>query len=228
MAKRFTDTDKWKDKWFRRLPAEFKLAYLYLLDQCDQAGVVELDADLADFQIGLSVDWPGFEAALGDRIARIDADHLLLVKFIDFQYGELSEECRAHNPVFASIKKHDLDRVFKGYSKGIQRVHNKDKDKDKDFLNKKKDEWVIPEHLDTPEIRRLLDEFAAMRQSIKKPIKSQKNTSRGLKNFDDPEHLKYAIEFCIANEYQGLKPEYRPEKANQGTQPKRKSIRLCQ
>lgn len=223
MAKRFTDTEKWKDKWFRRLPAEHKLAYLYLLDQCDQAGVIELDEELADFQIGTAIDWAGFFSECGDRVVKLDDQKAFVVKFIDYQYGELSENCRAHNPVFASIKKNKLERVFKGYSKGIQRVQ--DKDKDKDCLNNKKDEWVVPDRLDTPLVRSLLADFAAMRRDIKKPIRNLANTSRGLEKFDDPEHLIYALELCIANEWQGLKPDYRPD-GDPKRKPQKQMVRL--
>lgn len=72
--------------------------------------------------------------------------------------------------------------------------------------------WDIPERLDSPEVREALDDFAEMRRTIKKPIKSLQNSSRMLKNFEDAEHLLYAIELCIANEWQGLKPDYMPPK----------------
>lgn len=214
MAKRFTDTEKWKDKWFRQLPAEFKLAYLYLLDQCDQAGVVELDEDLAEFQIGTAIDWGAFLDSLSGRIAKLGCGKLCLIKFISYQYGELSENCRAHNPVFHSIKKHKLERVFKGYSKGIQR--GQDKDIDKDSLNKKKDEWIVPERFDCDQVRDLLDEFSQMRRDIGKPIRNPANSSKILEKFDDVPHLVHALEMCIANEWQGLKPDYRPGSNNRG------------
>ena len=115
MPKRFTDSDKWKDKWFRALRPEFKLAYLYLLDNCDHAGVIELDRELADFQIGNAIDWDDFISICGKRIAMLADDKIWLVKFIEFQYGELSENCKAHNPVYQSMEKH---RLSKGYPKG--------------------------------------------------------------------------------------------------------------
>ena len=47
--KRHTETNKWKDRWFRLLTRDHKLLYLYLLDVCDAAGVVEFDEFEASF-----------------------------------------------------------------------------------------------------------------------------------------------------------------------------------
>lgn len=54
--KRFTETGKWEDKWFRGLSPAHKLIYLYLLDVCDQAGFWEIDIEGAAFQTKLSGD----------------------------------------------------------------------------------------------------------------------------------------------------------------------------
>lgn len=219
MAKRFTDSDKWSDTWFRALSAEHKLAWLYLLDNCDTAGVIDLDKPLADFQIGTALDWDTFLANCSTRVTALKNGKLFVVRFVEFQYGKLSRDCRAHNPVFASLEKNEIenDRGSKGYSKGIQRGQDKDKDKDKDFKEKENecdfDDWIFPDGWDCPEARQALDAFAAMRRSIKKPIRSKESTSKIFKGFDDVQHLIFAAEFCEANEYQGLKPEYRPPKS---------------
>jgi hypothetical protein len=77
-------------------------------------------------------------------------------------------------------------------------------------------EWDIPEGFDTPEVRQALADFEAMRASIGKKIKSRANVSKSLRGYDSPSHLVYAIEFAIGNEYQGIKPEYRPSNVGQG------------
>ena len=48
MAKRFTDTDKWKKKWFRELKPISKCFWSYLLDNCNHAGIWEVDISLAE------------------------------------------------------------------------------------------------------------------------------------------------------------------------------------
>ena len=135
MAKRFTATEKWMDPWFRSLPADQKHGWNFLCDNCDAAGVIDLDRDVADFLIGQPVDWDGLLKAAGGRIAVIKKGKLWITGFIQFQYGHLSEECRAHKPVFALIQKHSLgNRVLDTYSMatGSHKEQEQDKEQDRD------------------------------------------------------------------------------------------------
>ena len=43
MSKRFTETAKWDDAWFRDLSGAHKLVFLYIIDRCDNAGFWEVD-----------------------------------------------------------------------------------------------------------------------------------------------------------------------------------------
>lgn len=108
MGKRFTETNKWSDKWFRALRPSYKLAWHYLTDCCDQAGVIDLDQDLADFQIGEHVDWDGFVDACGSRLRVLPSGKWFLVGFIKFQYGKLSADCRPHMPVIQLLDRHAI------------------------------------------------------------------------------------------------------------------------
>lgn len=128
MAKRFTETEKWKDPWFRKLEPRLKLLWFWMCDQCDAAGVIDPDMELAAFQLGVTVKEPDFLKFEG-RVERLENGKWFLKKFIPFQYGELSEDCRAHGPVFRSL---EINRVSKGYPKGMDTLQDKDKDKDKD------------------------------------------------------------------------------------------------
>lgn len=124
--KRFTETGKWADPWFRKLDPMAKLLWWWVCDNCDNAGVIDIDIELAAFQIGYAIPIDTL-SVFGDRITKLEGGKYFIPKFIGFQYGELSSECKAHNPVFASLEKHGL----KGYQKGIHRDQEKDKDKDK-------------------------------------------------------------------------------------------------
>jgi len=86
MTKRFTEAEKWRDKWFRALKPEFKLAWMYILDNCDCAGVIDLDEDLANFQIGCILDWENFFDLCGEtRIERMENGKWFIVRFVEYQ-----------------------------------------------------------------------------------------------------------------------------------------------
>lgn len=71
-------------------------------------------------------------------------------------------------------------------------------------------EWSIPQGWDSERLREALGAFERMRESIGKRIKDRANASMHFKSFDNADHLIYALEFAVANEYQGIKPDYRP------------------
>jgi hypothetical protein len=106
-TKRFTETEKWRDPWYRKLPPRLKCLWQYICDSCCPAGTFELDWELASFVIGESVsedDLVGF----GARIVLLPSGKRLVVKFVAFQYGSLSKECRAHDPVFKALDRHSI------------------------------------------------------------------------------------------------------------------------
>ena len=129
--KRFTETTKWDDPWFRKLTPAAKLLWQWMLDHCDSAGVIDPDLELASFQTGCSID-DGTRDELMGRIERLECGKYHILKFVAFQYGVLSDDCKAHRPVIQSLEKHQIERVSKGYPKGIQRVQETNKDTEKD------------------------------------------------------------------------------------------------
>ena len=137
--KRFTETQKWEDPWFRKLKPEMKLLWQWILDRCDNAGVIDPDMELASFQIGYQYPMDTLSKFDG-RVTKLDCGKWFIPKFIEFQYGQLSEDCKAHKPIFMSLQKHDL----KGYPKGINTLQEKEtdqekeKDKEKDMSNRKR------------------------------------------------------------------------------------------
>lgn len=59
--RRFTETHKWDDPWFRELPGSHKLVFLYILDRCNNAGFWEVDLSALAFHTKL--DPKHFEGA---------------------------------------------------------------------------------------------------------------------------------------------------------------------
>ncbi len=162
MAKRLTDSDKWKKAWFRHLSPTHKCFWQYLLDNCNNAGIWDVDFEAASFHIGDQLD--ALEAmetfrkqylpfALGKRWFVID--------FIDFQYGELKPSSNAHVSVINTLKKHGLFEVYQarkkaeldqhyenqpvsGDPRGVQdkdknKAMDKDQDPDPDLKNQEKE-----------------------------------------------------------------------------------------
>ena len=109
MAKRFTDTDKWKKQWFRKLTPKQKLFWLYILDDCNQAGIWDVDLEVASIRIGEDIDSKEMIRTLGSDIIRFDKDEKIFIpKFIEFQYGELNPNSRPHLSVIKLLEKHNL------------------------------------------------------------------------------------------------------------------------
>ncbi len=52
MANRYTNTDKWVDNWFSELSPLSKLLFMYLCDQCDIAGFLEVNIKTIAFELG--------------------------------------------------------------------------------------------------------------------------------------------------------------------------------
>lgn len=124
MPKRFTETLKWDDPWFRALSPDAKLLWFWLVDKCDLAGIIEPDFGLCEFQTGIK---QAFEkmVELESRITDLGNGKYIIDKFIEFQHGKLSRDCRAHNPAFQTLEKHGLlnenDEITLP-EKGIDRV----------------------------------------------------------------------------------------------------------
>lgn len=55
MSIRFTDTDKWGDAWFGSLSAKSKLLFMFLCDNCNIAGIIEVNKNIWSALTSLSI-----------------------------------------------------------------------------------------------------------------------------------------------------------------------------
>jgi len=121
MPKRFTETLKWDDPWFRALSPDAKLLWFWLVDKCDNAGIITPDFALCEFQTGIKKAISRM-SELETRVCEIAEGKFIICKFIEFQHGRLSRECKAHNPAFQSLEKHNMldeNGEVKSIPKGI-------------------------------------------------------------------------------------------------------------
>ena len=133
MAKRFTDNEKWKDAWFMDLPAKYKLFWLYLLDECNHAGIWKVNFKVASFYIGEHLEFSEVKRILNLRITILNDNYWYINKFIKYQYKceiqELNTRNKAHLSVLKILNEYDNFKPLVSPSLGVK---DKDKDKDKD------------------------------------------------------------------------------------------------
>lgn len=163
MAKRFTDSNKYRKKFYRNLPGAYKLLWDFLYHDCDNCGIWIVDFEMAQNYLGkdMPVDAKTALDYFNSDETRIielkGGDKWFLPGFIEFQYAHLSEKNRAHIPVIAALKKFDLlnpDLSIKEKNKGdtgpLQGAKDKaqdkemDKDKDKEAENSVNPESLVP------------------------------------------------------------------------------------
>lgn len=108
--KRFTETGKWDDPWFGELSSTAKLLWMFLCDNCDHAGVWEVNRRLADFKIGTPIAWADAAAWFGDRVRVLDGGQKwLLPKFVKFQSPNgLNPKDKFSSHVLGRLKHHGL------------------------------------------------------------------------------------------------------------------------
>lgn len=105
MAKRFTDTDKWKREWFRSLAPKAKIVFMYLCDQCDYCGIWPADFSLLTFQVGFKVSETDLHEWFGEKVVKFDSDKFFIQSFFDFQYGDAKDSFRAKQSAIARLQK---------------------------------------------------------------------------------------------------------------------------
>ena len=140
-----TDTDKWKKRFVRELSPQHKLLWFYILDDCNHAGIWDVDLEVASIRVGFDLTHDNLPSSFGEKVISFDnGDKWFIPEFIDFQYGELNPNSNVHKSVIALLEKYNLEGYLKG-SQGVQStLNNKDKDKDIVKVKAKAKRFVKP------------------------------------------------------------------------------------
>ena len=129
MAYRYTNTDKWSDKWFLGLKPLEKLLYGYLSDNCDIAGFIEINIKIWAAMIG--TNQRGIEGALKGLerglIYSEDNGCIYLKNFLKHQKNvPLNPQNKAHIGILKcfdnykyKFKKEIIDKIIEGALKGL-------------------------------------------------------------------------------------------------------------
>ena len=191
MAKRFTDSEKWKDSWFMDLPSKYKLFWLYILDECNHAGIWKVNFKVAIFYIGENLEYSEVKRTLQDRILILDDNYWYIEKFIKFQYKcdiqGLKVRNKAHLSVLNILNEYDK---FKPLVSPLLGVKDKDKDKDKDLDKEKEQDKDVLISIENCKEKYLNDE--RLKKAIKENLKIPDLESR-LTDFN--KHLETQSEY---------------------------------
>ena len=114
MAKRLTDTEKFKSKFVRSLKAPYKLLWEYILCDCNHAGIWIVDFEAARMYLGKDIrvlEKQALEAFNKEEkhvIPIDDGEKWFIVGFIEFQYGALNPKNRVHASVIKMLERYGL------------------------------------------------------------------------------------------------------------------------
>lgn len=109
MAKRFIDTNIFRDEWFCGLSKESKLFFFYFITNCDHAGVLKLNKKLCELETGIKNISISVEE-LNNCLLTIKDGLLWMPIFVKFQYPDFPKS-NVHQQVGAIkiLNSHGLD-----------------------------------------------------------------------------------------------------------------------
>jgi len=145
MAKRFTDTDLWKEDWFIKLPVEYQYFFFYVKDSCDHAGIWKANKTYFELITRYDIDIEkAFEFYNKDkeRFMKINGTRWLYKDFFVFQYGnKMNLNNRVHGSIHSiyvklGVKLTSIRGLLEHNLTSPMGLKDKDKDKDKDNIYK--------------------------------------------------------------------------------------------
>lgn len=106
MAHRLTETDKWKNPLFRKLPTNLKLFLLYALDNCDNSGVLYFDEELISFYLNEQITRQEVLKKMTHFIKEISEEKLYIRHFIYGQKNNNNEKMKKN--IDKLLEKHGI------------------------------------------------------------------------------------------------------------------------
>jgi hypothetical protein len=116
MAKRFIDTNIFDDKWFMLLKKDSKLFWIYLITNCNHAGIIEFNEPLIKFKTGLN-SLETVIKELDNRLIMLENDYYFIPKFLEYQYNNFP-----NSNVRSQISAINILRKFKLWDEEKQTV----------------------------------------------------------------------------------------------------------
>lgn len=146
MAKRFTDSEKWKKQFFRKLKPAYKCFWIFITDECSHSGIWNVDdPTVIESRIGEKIDLDTALYAFNEDEKRVlvinGGKQWFIMPFITFQYGDLNPKNRLHESVRRELESKNL-----GASIPVRGPLEapKDKDLDKELVKERDTGEVDP------------------------------------------------------------------------------------
>ena len=219
MAKRFTDTNKYKKPFIRGLQGAYKLFWDYLYHDCDHAGIWIVDIQIAQMYLGSDMKITKEKALLNfnfDEVRIVEIDNgkkWFIPSFITFQYGQLSDSNRAHTSIILVLKKHDLlniDLSIKPLASPLQgdkdMVMEKEMDMVMDKVKEKQKNSEIIYPFDSENFKNEWQLWKSYRVEKKKPISgiiAEQSALKALSEFNE-EFSIILLQRARVNGWQGF------------------------
>lgn len=144
MAKRFTDTDKWKDDWFLSLNNDQRVIWSYLCDNCTISGIFKKNFVMLNMCCRTDLNEECLLNLFNKHL--IDCGSFFFIpKFLKFQYPKgLNSDKPAIVSIRTELFSYGVDFIVrKLFGNDYLIIKDKDKDKDKDNRSTPK----IPSHM---------------------------------------------------------------------------------
>lgn len=110
MARRFIETDLFKDPFVRGLEAPLKTLWVYIFCDCDGAGLWPVELDIACMRLGIECDEEKIREAFKEKVVSLDDGMTWFIpSFIKIQYSNcIKSNNKAFNNVIPRLLKYDL------------------------------------------------------------------------------------------------------------------------
>lgn len=159
MAKRQTDTEKWSDPWFSELSKDGKLLWLWLVDNCNHAGIWKVHFKDMRYFTGSDHSDDQIKELFNDRYHEFRPGKWFIPKFLLFQYPK---GLNSNKPAIISVRE---QIILNGL---IDIVH---KELGNDYLIIKNDSGIIKDKNNNKsnDIRKSKEQFIAEVIALKTP-----------------------------------------------------------
>lgn len=171
------DTSFFRKQSVRAMKAPYKALFIYLLCECDHAGIWDVEMDVAEARLGMKLDQEKAVSELGGAVVEVAPGKWYLVDFVEFQYGALNPLNRVHASVLSRLTSLGIDPENKPLTSPLQGAKDMDKDKDKDTeleekerANAKPEPKVIQLPFTSEAFALAWAGFEIMRKAKRKPI----------------------------------------------------------